>query len=82
MAVEHQALLHRTDEELLTVVAPLLRHAVERGEPAVLVTTPRKLSLLRDGLGDDAASVRYVDAPTGTCSRRRRSPGATRWLGS
>jgi anti-sigma regulatory factor (Ser/Thr protein kinase) len=60
--LEHDAFLYTSDEQFVTALVPFLGEGLARGEPAVAITTPDNLALLRDGLGADAAQVRYVDA--------------------
>lgn len=62
--VKHHAGIHSSDEEFLAVVVPFLREGiVAEDEPdPVVITTPRKLALLRDALGADARSVDFRDS--------------------
>jgi AcrR family transcriptional regulator len=58
----HDALIYSSDEEFVALLAPFLHEAVAVGEPAIAVTTPAKIALLRDALGTAADSVSYLDA--------------------
>lgn len=69
--LEHDAFLYASDEEFVTALAPFLREGLARGEPAVAITTPDNLALLRDGLGADAG-------PGAVCRRRRLVRAASR----
>ena len=60
--LEHDALLYSSDEQLVTATVPFLREGLTRGDAAVAITTRGNLALLRDGLGADAAQVRYIQA--------------------
>jgi transcriptional regulator with XRE-family HTH domain len=60
--LEHQALVYRSDTELLSAVIPFLNVAVERSEPALLVAPPANLELVRRALGGDANQVEYTDS--------------------
>jgi anti-sigma regulatory factor (Ser/Thr protein kinase) len=58
---DHEALFYRGADDFLTGVLPFLREGLARGE-AVVVAEPRgRLDLLREGLGDDAAGVDFLD---------------------
>jgi anti-sigma regulatory factor (Ser/Thr protein kinase) len=57
----HEALFYRGDDGFLAGLLPFVREGLERDE-AVVVAEPRpRLELLRDALGDDAATVRFLD---------------------
>src|SRR5581483_12438912 len=58
----HDALIYSSDEEFVAVLAPFLHEAVAAGEPAIAVTTPERIALLRDALGNAADHVSYLDA--------------------
>jgi transcriptional regulator with XRE-family HTH domain len=60
--LEHQALVYRSDAELLAAVIPFLKAAIERSEPALLVTSPATLELVRRALGRDANRVKFTDS--------------------
>jgi anti-sigma regulatory factor (Ser/Thr protein kinase) len=58
---EHEALFYRDDDDFLAGLLPFVRDGLDRDE-AVVVAEPRaRLELLRDALGDDAASVEFLD---------------------
>jgi anti-sigma regulatory factor (Ser/Thr protein kinase) len=58
---EHEALFYRDDEDFLAGLLPFVREGLEDDE-AVVVAEPRaRLEQLRDALGDDAASVDFLD---------------------
>ncbi|WP_328675661.1 MEDS domain-containing protein [Streptomyces sp. NBC_01261] len=62
--VKHHAGIHSSDEEFLAVVVPFLRDGIvaEEEPDPVVITTPRKLDLLRDALGPDARQVDFRDS--------------------
>jgi anti-sigma regulatory factor (Ser/Thr protein kinase) len=60
--LEHDVLFFGSDEQLVMATAPFLREGLAQGHAAVAITTPGKLGLLRDGLGADAARVRFLEA--------------------
>ena len=60
--LEHDVLFYGSDEQLMAATAPFLREGLARGHAAIAITTPGKLGLLRDGLGADAARVRFLEA--------------------
>ena len=58
---EHEALFYRGDDGFLAGLLPFVREGLERDE-AVVVAEPRpRLEQLRDALGSDASSVRFLD---------------------
>jgi anti-sigma regulatory factor (Ser/Thr protein kinase) len=58
---EHEALFYRGAADFLSALVPFVRQGLEADE-AVMVAEPRpRLELLRDALGDDAASVEFLD---------------------
>ncbi len=62
MILEHDAMFYRSEDEFVRTLAPFLREGMHQGEAAVAVTTARNIGALRDELGAEAASVRFVDA--------------------
>ena len=59
---EHTALLYGDEAGYLEVAGPFLAAAVERSEPALVVTRKAHIALLRDHLGQAADSVEFVEA--------------------
>jgi len=57
----HEALLYSDDDEYRAGTVPLVRNAIERAEPVMVVAGPDKLDLLRAELGDDARAVLFAD---------------------
>jgi anti-sigma regulatory factor (Ser/Thr protein kinase) len=58
---EHEALFYRGDDGFLAGLVPFVREGLARDE-VVLVAEPReRLDLLRDALGNDAGSVRFLE---------------------
>lgn len=57
----HEAFLYQSDDEVLSVVVPFLREALEHGDAAVVDVDVRKANLLRRELGRHAEGVEFVD---------------------
>jgi len=57
----HEALLYRGEAELVEQAARFLRDGLAQGEPGMAIVSPRKIALLREALGADAADVRFED---------------------
>ena len=60
----HEALVYSSEDEFLARLVPFLRDGFAAGEPAIVVLTPNKNSLLREALGPDARRVSFTDART------------------
>src|SRR4051812_1325399 len=58
----HEAFIYESDEEYEAVLVPFLRDAVAAGEPAVAITRPERIELLRERLGAAADAVAFFDA--------------------
>ena len=62
MPAGHLALFYRDSEEYLDAISSFVAPALAAGEPvAIAVPGTRKLSLVREALGDDAAEVELLD---------------------
>jgi anti-sigma regulatory factor (Ser/Thr protein kinase) len=60
-AFDHEVLFYRGADDFLAGVLPFVRAGLERDE-AVVVAEPRdRLDLIREALGEDAASVEFLD---------------------
>lgn len=59
----HEACLYESEDEVLSVIVPFIREAVEHGEAAVVDVDDHKKSLLRSELGPHADHVTFVDRP-------------------
>jgi transcriptional regulator with XRE-family HTH domain len=59
--LEHQALIYEADEEFVTVTAAFLREALDRSEPALVVTTTANRERLRKDLGPAANKIVFAD---------------------
>jgi anti-sigma regulatory factor (Ser/Thr protein kinase) len=57
----HEAVLYAGEHGFVEGALRFLREGVAREEPALVVVSPRKIALLRDALGADAAHVRFED---------------------
>ena len=57
----HPALFYRGEEEYLDGTVPFIRDGLEAGHPVAVAVPGPNLDLLRDSLGEDAASVRFLD---------------------
>ncbi|TWP45739.1 hypothetical protein FKR81_38575 [Lentzea tibetensis] len=60
--LEHQVVVHGSDEEFLAAVVPFLRAgiAAEDEPPPLLVSTARKMDLVRDEMGADREHVAFI----------------------
>ncbi|SPE62043.1 hypothetical protein SNS2_4365 [Streptomyces netropsis] len=57
----HPALFYRGDTEYLTATVPFIRDGLAAGEPVAVAVPQKNLTLLREALGEHAASVRLID---------------------
>jgi len=57
----HEALLYAGDEQFVEGCASFVRAGLEGEEPTLVVALARKLDLLREELGSDAAHVSFAD---------------------
>jgi anti-sigma regulatory factor (Ser/Thr protein kinase) len=57
----HEALIYAGEDEFVDKTARFLRSGVEAGEPALVVVSARKISRLRESLGDLAEAVMFAD---------------------
>ncbi|MFJ7338253.1 anti-sigma factor RsbA family regulatory protein [Streptomyces sp. NPDC101110] len=57
----HPALFYRDEEEYLGGTLPFVHDGLEAGEPVAVAVPGKNLALIRDALGDAAASVRLLD---------------------
>ncbi|WP_329273154.1 sensor histidine kinase [Streptomyces sp. NBC_01451] len=57
----HPALFYRGEEEYLDGTVPFIREGLTAGHPVAVAVPGPNLALLRDTLGEDAASVRFLD---------------------
>jgi anti-sigma regulatory factor (Ser/Thr protein kinase) len=57
----HEALFYAAESQFVERVGAFLREGVHRGEPALVVVSDRKIGMLREELGPDAAAVRFAD---------------------
>jgi anti-sigma regulatory factor (Ser/Thr protein kinase) len=61
-ALEHDALIYGTDEELMATLVPWLQEGLERGDGAVVATTAPHIEQFRDSLGSDEGAVSFFFA--------------------
>src|SRR5687768_13750891 len=61
---DHEAFLYDSDAEYVATLVPYLLDGLAQGDAAVAVVTPEREALLREGLGDAAADVEFIDART------------------
>jgi anti-sigma regulatory factor (Ser/Thr protein kinase) len=59
--LRHNALVYDSLEEYVTTAVAFLREGLRAGEGAVVANTRPGLAVMREALGDDAASVAFVD---------------------
>ncbi|MFF4797029.1 anti-sigma factor RsbA family regulatory protein [Streptomyces sp. NPDC001351] len=57
----HPALLYRDEDEYLAGTVPFVREALAAGEPVAVAVPGERLRLIRDALGEDARTVRFLD---------------------
>ncbi|GAA3865979.1 anti-sigma factor RsbA family regulatory protein [Streptomyces lacrimifluminis] len=57
----HPALFYRGEEEYLDGTVPFIREGLKVGHPVAVAVPGPNLTLLRDSLGGDAASVHFLD---------------------
>ncbi|MFF4355595.1 anti-sigma factor RsbA family regulatory protein [Streptomyces sp. NPDC001604] len=57
----HPALLYGDEDEYLAGTVPFVRDALAAGEPVAVAVPGERLRLIRDALGEDAATVRFLD---------------------
>ncbi|MCW2912249.1 MAG: putative anti-sigma regulatory factor, serine/threonine protein kinase [Actinomycetia bacterium] len=61
-ALVHRVLFYDREEEFLTTTAPFLREGLATDDVILAVAPPAKIDALRDTLGQDASSMRFIDA--------------------
>ena len=61
--LSHSAFFYEDDDEFVKATLPFITEGLEREEAVVVVTTPAKLNLVREGLADAAKEVELVDGP-------------------
>jgi anti-sigma regulatory factor (Ser/Thr protein kinase) len=66
----HPALFYRGEQEYLDGTVPFIRDGLRAEEPVAVAVPGSNLSLLREALGEDAASVRLLDM-----EKAGRNPG-------
>ena len=57
----HDALFYAGDQGFVAWVAPLIRHAVDRGEAMLVVVSPEKIDLLRREVGATPGTIVFAD---------------------
>ena len=57
----HPALLYGDEREYLAGTVPFVRDALAAGEPVAVAVPAERLRLIREALGDDASTVRFLD---------------------
>ncbi|MDQ3937925.1 MAG: helix-turn-helix domain-containing protein [Chloroflexota bacterium] len=60
--LQHQALLHETDEEFMRTIGRFVSDGIELSEPTLVVTTPAKAALVRKQIGTAARNVDFRDS--------------------
>jgi anti-sigma regulatory factor (Ser/Thr protein kinase) len=74
----HSAFFYGDEYEYLAGTVPFVRDALEAGEPVAVAVPAENLRLIRDGLGDDAGAVRFVDMRKAGRNPGRIIPGVLR----
>ncbi|MEU0177582.1 anti-sigma factor RsbA family regulatory protein [Streptomyces massasporeus] len=57
----HPALFYEGTDQYVAGTVPFLREGLDAGEPAAVAAPPDRLKLIREGLGERAAQVRFID---------------------
>lgn len=60
----HEALFYRDDEDYVSGIRRFLLEGLEHGEPMLVAVPGRHVDLLRWGLGQDGAQIRFLDMST------------------
>ena len=60
-AFQHEALLYSGANGFVDACSAFIMEGLASAEPVLVAVIPQKIEALRDELGDDAASVRFVD---------------------
>ncbi|MER7476372.1 anti-sigma factor RsbA family regulatory protein [Streptomyces sp. NPDC126510] len=66
----HPALFYEGTDQYIAGTVPFLQEGLDAGEPAAVAAPPDRLELIREGLGEQAAKVRFIDM-----TRAGRNPG-------
>jgi anti-sigma regulatory factor (Ser/Thr protein kinase) len=66
----HPALFYHGTDQYIAGTVPFLREGLDAGEPAAVAAPPDRLKLIREGLGERAGEVRFVDM-----TQAGRNPG-------
>ncbi|MFJ7146739.1 anti-sigma factor RsbA family regulatory protein [Streptomyces sp. NPDC100445] len=66
----HPALFYRSTDQYIAGTVPFLREGLDACEPAAVAAPPDRLELIREGLGERAAEVRFIDM-----TQAGRNPG-------
>ncbi|MEU1269518.1 sensor histidine kinase [Streptomyces sp. NPDC005799] len=74
----HPALFYADEREYLEGTVPFVRAALKAGEPVAVAVPTDNLRLIRDGLGADADSVRFLDMREAGRNPGRIIPGVLR----
>ncbi|MFK8907146.1 anti-sigma factor RsbA family regulatory protein [Streptomyces sp. YS-3] len=66
----HPALFYRGADQYIAGTVPFLREGLDAGEPAAVAAPPDRLELIREGLGERASEVHFIDM-----TQAGRNPG-------
>ncbi|MFJ9733487.1 anti-sigma factor RsbA family regulatory protein [Streptomyces sp. NPDC101169] len=66
----HPALFYEGPDQYVAGTVPFLQEGLDAGEPAAVAVPPDRLNLIREGLGERAAHVRFIDM-----TQAGRNPG-------
>jgi transcriptional regulator with XRE-family HTH domain len=61
-SLAHQVLVYSSPEEFLAATVPYVTEGLERSHATLAVTSPARIGLLRDALGDRAGQVEFADS--------------------
>jgi anti-sigma regulatory factor (Ser/Thr protein kinase) len=74
----HPALFYQDEQEYLEGTLPFVRAALAAGDPVAVAVPGENLRLIRDGLGDGADAVRFLDMREAGRNPGRIIPGVLR----
>ncbi|MFG3205258.1 anti-sigma factor RsbA family regulatory protein [Streptomyces sp. NPDC048192] len=75
---EHPALFYRGEDQYLAGTVPFVQEGLAAGEPVAVAAPPDRLEAIKDGLGDRADQVHFVDMTQAGRNPGRIIPGVLR----
>jgi anti-sigma regulatory factor (Ser/Thr protein kinase) len=74
----HPALFYRGEEQYLAGTVPFVLEGLAAGEPVAVAAPPDRLQVIKDGLGEQAGQVHFVDMTQAGRNPGRIIPGVLR----